>query len=272
MTGSPTKAFVDTTVLADALVHPGEAGKKAKTALKAYDVVQVPAYAIKELKAGVLYNLSWMHNQFLAKRSFSNGMERLHAMSRTPRTYTTSTAIEAIWAATRQLTPTAEGIADKYGPKAKPDSYLAEEFRIAIKLLVLRAWDRRRRLGVGVCPLPCYEEVKPYVDRLGRLLVEPTTCLTSCAMQGELHGRADDVKKVRDALIKAGRNRPEDNRRAKALKVVMLKRETIGNATCRALGDAVFALYAPADAVILTTNQRDHEPLAKALGKRVATP
>ncbi len=42
--------------------------------------------------------------------------------------------------------------------------------------------------------------------------------------------------------------------------------------TCRSLGDAIFAFFAPADAAILTTNERDHRPLAAALGKSVDTP
>lgn len=41
---------------------------------------------------------------------------------------------------------------------------------------------------------------------------------------------------------------------------------------CRSLGDAVFAFLAPDGATILTTNERDHKPLAEALGKKVETP
>ena len=41
---------------------------------------------------------------------------------------------------------------------------------------------------------------------------------------------------------------------------------------CRDLGDAFFALFAPDNAVILTTNRKDHEPLAHALGKKVESP
>ena len=38
--------------------------------------------------------------------------------------------------------------------------------------------------------------------------------------------------------------------------------------TCRDLGDAVYAFFAPPDSVVLTTNIRDHRPLAEALGKQ----
>jgi hypothetical protein len=41
---------------------------------------------------------------------------------------------------------------------------------------------------------------------------------------------------------------------------------------CRKLGDAFFALCAPQDAVILTTNLKDHAPLANAMGKGAKAP
>jgi hypothetical protein len=41
---------------------------------------------------------------------------------------------------------------------------------------------------------------------------------------------------------------------------------------CRDLGDAIIVFFAPADCVLLTTNKRDFEPLANALGKTVDLP
>ena len=41
---------------------------------------------------------------------------------------------------------------------------------------------------------------------------------------------------------------------------------------CGKLGDAYFALHAQPDAVILTTNLKDHAPLANALGKQATSP
>jgi hypothetical protein len=41
---------------------------------------------------------------------------------------------------------------------------------------------------------------------------------------------------------------------------------------CRDLGDAIFVALAPDDAVILTTNVRDHALLANAIGKKVKAP
>ena len=41
---------------------------------------------------------------------------------------------------------------------------------------------------------------------------------------------------------------------------------------CRFVGDAVFAFFCPDDAAILTTNVKDHKPLAEAIGKDVDWP
>jgi hypothetical protein len=46
----------------------------------------------------------------------------------------------------------------------------------------------------------------------------------------------------------------------------------LDNSKCRSLGDAVFAFLAPVDSVILTTNIKDHRPLAQALGKSAVSP
>jgi hypothetical protein len=42
--------------------------------------------------------------------------------------------------------------------------------------------------------------------------------------------------------------------------------------TCRDLGDAIFAFFCPSNAVVLTTNLGDHEPLANAIGKKAEKP
>jgi hypothetical protein len=41
---------------------------------------------------------------------------------------------------------------------------------------------------------------------------------------------------------------------------------------CQALGDAYFAFFAPDDADILTTNLKDHCPLAESIGKTAVGP
>ena len=67
--------------------------------------------------------------------------------------------------------------------------------------------------------------------------------------------------------------RREDYRRRRALRnLVSARPQLLTDSPCRDLGDAVFALFCPKDAVILTTNTKDHGPLAEALGKGVQSP
>ena len=66
---------------------------------------------------------------------------------------------------------------------------------------------------------------------------------------------------------------PEHKRRSKALREIARKPKLgVTEEQCRALGDAVFAFFAPADSVILTTNLRDLQPLAEAVGKTAERP
>jgi len=52
----------------------------------------------------------------------------------------------------------------------------------------------------------------------------------------------------------------------------VIARTSVTRETCRDLGDAVFAFFCTNNAVVLTTNLRDHEPLAKAIGKKAEKP
>jgi hypothetical protein len=68
-------------------------------------------------------------------------------------------------------------------------------------------------------------------------------------------------------------SRKEDRERRKVLKrLVNTPKLPLDRESCRALGDAIFAFFCPEDAVVLTTNVRDHEPLARAVGKRAVAP
>ena len=101
----------------------------------------------------------------------------------------------------------------------------------------------------------------------------------------ELHACPDGqsrtltLKKHQDTLIKMRNSIPEnsvryeDNNRRKALKhIINTPKIPLTREECRWLGDAVFAFFCPQDAVILTTNLRDHQTLAKAVGKKAEKP
>jgi hypothetical protein len=75
-----------------------------------------------------------------------------------------------------------------------------------------------------------------------------------------------------DAL-KAQAPKAENNRRYQALRHIhRTPTKPFSDSLCRSLGDAVFALRAPHDCVILTTNIKDHAPLAQAIGKVAVEP
>ncbi len=66
-------------------------------------------------------------------------------------------------------------------------------------------------------------------------------------------------------------SKAENARRSGAL-ASLLANKPMTEKMCDDLGDAVLAFFAPPDSVILTTNTRDFEPLAGALGKSVEKP
>ena len=92
-----------------------------------------------------------------------------------------------------------------------------------------------------------------------------------CCLARPLKARPTDLERLIESI--KGLTRREDvSRRAVLHKLTNTPKRAMDAKDCRKLGDAFFALYAPSDAVILTTNTKDHEPLAKALGKEVAAP
>src|SRR5437764_7115047 len=161
-----SKAFIDTTVLTDALLKPGHLGSAARAALRRYDVTELPVYAIKEFKAGPLKNFIWFHNKLVLLKSYARSLEVLQRMSLSPKRYTTATALEALQGAayaSRNLT--SSDLRAMYGDKAKLDSILCDRYRLAIRVAIEKAWRRRRSLTTDiVIPLSCYKEVSPYVE------------------------------------------------------------------------------------------------------------
>jgi hypothetical protein len=269
------KAFVDTTILADALLKKGDSGVAARRALQRYDKTELPVYAIKELKAGTMRNMAWFHDKLVSTGSFIKALDALHKMSLSPRRYTTSTAIEALREAAQAVGKlTTQQMVELYGPTATQDAVQCDRYRLAIKTNIIIAWKRRRRIVSEVVhALPCYQEVEPYEER-GLLIVEPTKCdaTAACALARAL--KADQNALVRlKAAVDAQPSKPENQRRSQALRaLIRTPKRDFPHKMCRALGDAAFAFLAPPDSTILTTNTRDLRPLAQALGKTVDQP
>ena len=269
------KAFVETTVLVDALLKSDDSSRAARQAIRRYDQVELPVYAIKEFRDGPLRNFVWFHNKLVTTRSFANAIGALQRMSLTPRRYTTATALEALRDAARKVgSVTAAQMVKEYGPAAKMDAILCDRFRLSLRAAIARAWRKRRSLASEVvCPLACYDEAGP-VEVSGQLVLGRLGCdgETQCSIAAELGkdmGSLREVKAVVDSLPK----KRENDRRSKALRhLLRTPKRRLPADMCRHLGDAVFACLAPIDATILTTNIRDIGPLAAALGKRFEAP
>jgi hypothetical protein len=269
-----SKAIVDTTILTDVLLNSGEARKAATNALNQYSQTLLPVYAIKEFKSGPLNNFVWMHNKLASLGSYEKALGALQRMSRTPRRYTTSTAIQALQHADRSISKvTTHELENKYGRNATMDKVLCDEFRLSIKIAIIRAWKKRRKVTTDIiCPLACYKETAPFENR-GLIEIGGTECeiQNQCTIATLLMKKPDDLHRMRDAIVQS--EKPENINRAKVLRhLYRTPNVPIENKDCRKLGDAVFVFLAPVDAVILTTNVDDHSPLASAIGKKVVSP
>ena len=270
-----SKAFVDTTILADILLKPGDERKRGTNALKRFVTSELPVYAIKEFKAGALKNYAWFHNNLVLLKSFAKAMAALQRMSLTPRKYTVATALSALAKATAATANTSlEKLAAKYGSKASIDSILCDRYRLSIKRMIYDAWANRRKVTTNVVlPLSCYDEIDP-IERNGLLELDPRKCrvTSECCMGPSLKSAPNVLEKLRNAVTGMP-DKPENRRRLKVLKELIRKpKSKMTDEDCRNLGDAIFAFFCPPQSVILTTNLVDHKPLAEALGKKVESP
>lgn len=269
------KAFVDTTVLTDILLKPGEARRVAKAGLARFDKSLLPVYAIKEFKAGPLRAFVWFHNKLVSVGSYEGALAALQRLSFTAQRYLTATAIEALRTSAYAAARVRLGqLVAAYGEDAKFESVQRDENRLALRTLIMKAWQRRLSVTSEVVePLSCYTESAPAIRR-GLLDLQPTRCKPAgeCCLGPRLKARPDHLQKLKDA-VRAQDQTPERRRRYQALRNLIRKPKILlAEGSCRDLGDAVFAFFAPADATILTTNLKDHEALACALEKKAEAP
>jgi hypothetical protein len=263
---SKERAFVDTSVLTDILLKAGEPRDRAKSALAGFAETLLPVYAIKEFQVGPLGNYCWIHNVFTNEQSYSKAIQRVHAVSRTPQRYLTSTSLEAIAVASHAALGAidAETARAKYGPETSLDSLAATEIRLNLRALILRAWRKRRQITTAIVDqLSCYNETDPTEQR-GLIIINRSPCSATCALARLFREKPSDVRALMATAKAQGEGR-EHQKRYQALRALSRTARPLDQKQCRALGDAVFAFFAPADAIILTTNLRDHQPLAEAL-------
>jgi len=254
-------AFIEATILTDILLKPNTPKqKRAADALARYDRTLLPVYAIKEWKAGPLDYYAYVHDKLVVTRSFRDTLQAVSALPRG--SYRQSTSLEALTAAATSLRAAALG---------STDAELADCYRLALVSLVFRSWRKRRKITTAVVDdLACYNEAEPRIGSDGLLDLRPQQCERDqeCCLAPRLKAEPGLLEALRNA-IPENSGRGEDKRRRKALKQLLKHpKEPLNRETCRDLGDAIFAFFCPKTAVVLTTNLKDHEPLARAIGKR----
>lgn len=264
------KAYVETTVLTDALLKCGAVREQAIASLARYKETELPVYAIKEFKAGPLKNYKWFHNKLVQTKSLTQTLQALHSISRTPHRYLTSTALEAAVRASESFAKhTPQSLAQKYGSTASMDQIEFDEYRLATKLVIMKGWAKRRSLTTHVVhPLACYKESAPYENR-GLIELDPMKCeKEDCCMSSALKAGVDSLTKMRAVLMSA--TDKESIKRRQALgDIIRLPKFQITEKVCKDLGDAIFSFFCPSDAAILTTNVKHHQPLAQSINKQV---
>jgi hypothetical protein len=261
-----SKAYIDTTILTDALLKQDSQGDTARNAFKNYSETILPVYAIKEFQAGPLQYHIWLHDKLALTKSLK--MTPLDAVNAIIG-YQKNRAKTSLHALTSLL---AAGTS-----RAMTDEELADLFRMATAGLIIRAWNKRRRLTSSVTDeLSCYPETDPKIVMRTGLFAKSRKIYRlygteECCMANSLKKRGNDLELLMHALD--GLTRREDtNRRGVLRKLWRTPKQPMDARDCVKLGDAFFALHAPADSVILTTNVKDHMHLANALGKQAVSP
>ncbi len=254
-------AFVDTTILVEATLKDHTRRVRARNALASYMRSILPRYAIKEFRAGPLDTYIWFHNLLLRMRTLADAVLRA-AQESAYRQHRLRTSFEL------------QGrlLKDCY-PKGESAEESADRMRRFLRRLIHEAWQARLTVTTERTEaLPCFPETAPRSDEGMMILDPPAGCKAdhSCELARALRLRKAELLIVAHTVSRA-ETRPENVRRAKSLERLIEQGADFGDRECRGLGDAVFALLAPSECVVLTTNIRDHRPLAEVLGKRAET-
>lgn len=269
-----TQAFLETTVLTDYLLKRDGSEKQAAKALEGHERTIIPQFAWKEFKRGPLKNFVWAHNKLADTKSFLNTLAALQRMSRSPRRYLTSTAIQAFHSAFSVLFDDPQRLQEDYGDTANLDKLHADFIRLELKRTIFTSWNSRHTLFGGPYHiLGCYPDAEIFEEQ-GRIELDPKDCPKGieCCLKGALTSKREKLGSVRKA-IKDGSDRKEVVRRSKVIRQIEKHPASLmSNDDCREFGDAYFVMFCPNDAVIITTNLRDIEPMANALGIEVQKP
>jgi hypothetical protein len=269
---APSKALVETTILTNALLKPTEEGRVARAAIANIPETLLPQYAIKEFKAGPLRGYVWFHNKVVSSSAWGDAVRAIPLIWRQHNKM--ATALKALTDFESSISKRMPPDLAKQYPNQTVGMILRAEGIIWLKTAIFRAWRKRRQLTTRVvAPLSCYPETDPELKTNGRIDDTPVVCgVDDCCLRPMFIKNLADIDKLISACDMCP-PKAETQKRQKTLKHLRrLPDRNLSEAGCRSLGDAVFAIQCPKDAVVLTTNIADHQPLADAMGVSAVDP
>jgi len=269
-----TKAFLDTTIIVNILLKRNELHDRCRAALQRFDSASFPAYALKEMKAGPLHAWIWLHNRCVTDRSYERVVRAIHAMARTRQKNLADSALEAVAETGASKRMKMGSLVEKYGASATEDVVHCDRMRLGLQRRITQAWRQPFALEADISnPLPCFE-IGEFTIKRGLIEFARLSCdwKRGCEIAAQMSREPEKVVALRK-VTESDPSRRESNKRSQSLRhIVRTPNRPMNDNQCRAIGDAVFAFFTPADSVILTTNIKDHRPLAAALGKRAEEP
>jgi hypothetical protein len=266
-------AILDTTILTDLLLKHATRGKVIRDCLSEFDEILIPGYAVKELVAGPLTYFTWLHNRVATAQSLQEVFDWIHRVSRTPRRYATSTVIEALReAASRAEEIHAAGVAGTYGNSASLDLVVRDQLRLSLRGMIRGAWARLRGYAQSVVDAPSCYRIGDLTEEGDLLTIDGTRCSDNdCRLWPIVEPKAS-VAGLRAAVTGTPTSRERERRLAVLTRLETDPRAPVNEQECRALGDVMIALSGPAEAVVVTSNERDFAPLCRALDKELVNP
>jgi hypothetical protein len=267
-----TDAYVETTVLTDLLLKKDGSEKAADAAIRRFGRTIFPQFAWKEFKRGPLGNFIWFHNKLSVLKDYGQALAALQRLSRSPKRYLISTAIQAVHTGfTARFSSLELGTLQKtYGKNATIGSVVTDAMQLELKRVILQAWKKRNTLGGGYAQrLDCYTDAA-LAEKAGAIDPAPRDCprAADCCLRNRMVSQKAKLTAVWRALgSSASITKSEWARRKKILRDIEKRPHTvIGPDECRQIGDAYFVLFCPENATIITTNIEDIKPMADAVG------
>jgi hypothetical protein len=268
-----TDAYVETTVITDLLLKKDGSEKAALTAIGGYT-----QFAWKEFKRGPLGHFIWFYNKLFTANDYGQALSALQRMSRTPRRYQISIAIQAVHTGFSSHFSEIElpELQRIYGDKATIRSIVTDAMKLELKRVIMQSWGKRHSLfGGWIQTLDCYPDVDLSVEK-GTIDPAPRDCPrdADCCLRARIAANKGKLADVWRSLSQSPENpKQEWSRRKKVLRDIDKRpSDPISAKDCQSIGDAYFVLFCPSNATIVTTNVDDIRPMAEAIGITVIRP